>query len=133
MTRQVYINLAVRDLATTVAFWKGLGFEFDAKFTDDNAACMVLNDSASVMLLSEPVFRGFTKHEPCDTEKATEALLAISASSRPGVDALVKRAVETGGRQAMPPRHHGFWYGWSFYDPDGHHWEVIAMDPVAAR
>ncbi len=132
MARQLYVNLAVRDLPTSVAFWKGLGFAFNAKFTDDKAACMVLSDSAFVMLLSEPFFRGFTRREPCDTTKATETLLAISADDRGAVDALVQRAIETGGMSAMPAIDHGFMYGWSFYDPDGHHWEVMWMDPTAA-
>jgi hypothetical protein len=28
---------------------------------------------------------------------------------------------------------HGFMYGWSFQDPDGHLWEVFWMDPSAPQ
>jgi predicted lactoylglutathione lyase len=129
MARQVFINLAVRDLAATKTFWSQLGFEFNPKFTDDKAACMILSDSAFVMLLAEPFFQSFTKRELCDTTRATEAMLALSCPSRDAVDAIVARAIAAGGSHAMPPQDHGFMYGWSFYDRDGHHWEVMWMDP----
>ena len=103
------------------------------QFTDDKAACMILSDKAYVMLLSEPFFRGFTKNEPCDTSTHTEALLALSCESRAEVDSLVRQAIDAGGRQAMDPMDHGFMYGWSFYDLDGHHWEVLWMDPKAVQ
>ncbi len=83
------------------------------------------------MLLAEPFFRGFTKREPCDTTKQTEALLAVSCNSRSEVDEIVNKAVGAGGSHAMDPQDHSFMYGWSFYDPDGHHWEVLWMDPAA--
>ena len=73
-TRQIYINLAVRDLNKTMEFFSKLGFSFNPKFTDKNAACMIINEHAFVMLLAEPFFRTFTKREPCDTSKYTEGL-----------------------------------------------------------
>jgi len=129
MARQVFINLAVRDLSASQAFWTQLGFEFNPKFTDDKAACMILSDSGFVMLLAEPFFRSFTKREICDTTRATEAMHALSCPSREGVDAIGQQALAAGGRHAMDKQDHGFMYGWSFYDLDGHHWEVMWMDP----
>jgi len=129
--RQLFVNLAVRDLERSKAFFSKLGFGFEPRFTDEKAACMVLSDQAFVMLLSEPFFRTFTKLEPCDTARQTEGLFCFSCGSRAEVDALVKTAVASGGRHAMEPQDHGFMYGWSFYDPDGHHWEVMWMDPAA--
>ena len=129
--RKMFVNLPVRNLKRTMEFFTALGFKFDPKFTDENAACMVVSDEAYVMLLAGPFFRTFTKREPPDTSRYTEVLLALSCDSRAEVDDLVKKAVSAGGSHAMDPTDHGFMYGWSFYDPDGHHWEVFWMDPSA--
>jgi uncharacterized protein len=133
MSRKIFVNLPVRDLQKSMAFFAKLGFEFNPRFTDEKAACMVLSSEGYVMLLSEPFFRTFTRREVADTSKHTEVLLALSCSSRAEVDDLVKRAVASGGQHAMEPQDHGFMYAWSFYDPDGHHWEVLWMDPAAAQ
>jgi predicted lactoylglutathione lyase len=133
MTRKIFVNLAVRDLAHTKEFFGKLGFGFNAQFTDDNAACMVVNPDAFVMLLVEPFFKGFTKRELCDTSRSTEGLFCLSCESRAEVDEMVRKAVAAGGTHAMPPQDHGFMYGWSFYDLDGHHWEVVWMDPAAIQ
>jgi uncharacterized protein len=131
--RKIFVNLAVRDLQKSMAFFSTLGFTFNPKFTDDNAACMIISEEAYVMLLTEPFFKGFTKQEICDTSRQTEALVALSCRSRAEVDDLVTRAIAAGGRHAMDPQDHGFMYGSSFYDVDGHHWEVFWMDPAAAQ
>ena len=131
MSRQIYVNLAVRDLSKSMAFFSALGFEFNESFTDGNAACMIVSDEAFVMLLGEPFFQGFTTREICDTSTHTEALLAVSCESRAAVDEMVQTALASGGSPAMDPQDHGFMYGWSFYDLDGHHWEVMWMDPHA--
>jgi uncharacterized protein len=133
MARKLFVNLAVRDLKRSMDFFARLGFAFDPRFTDDKAACMILSDEAYVMLLGEPFFKTFTKRDLCDTSRQTEALLALSCESRAEVDQMVKNAVAAGGRHAMDPQDHGFMYGWSFYDPDGHHWEVLWMDPQVAQ
>src|SRR5690349_13193421 len=110
-SRKLFVNLAVQDLKKSMEFFSKLGFEFNPKFTDDKAACMVLSSEAFVMLLSEPFFRGFTKREPCDTTRQNEALLALSCSSRAEVDELVNKAIAGGGQHAMPPQDHGLMYG----------------------
>ena len=112
-------------------FFKQLGFGFNPQFTDDKAACMIVNEEAFVMLLTEPFFKTFTKREICDTNIHTEGLFALSCDSRAEVDEMVKKAVAAGGKHAMDPMDHGFMYGWSFYDIDGQHWEVLWMDPKA--
>ena len=129
--RMMFVNLAVRDLERAKRFFGELGFSFNPRFTDDDAACMVVSDQACVMLLREPFFRGFTRREPCDTARSTETMLALSCESRSEVDALVRTALAAGGAAAMPAQDHGFMYLQSFYDPDGHHWEVAWMDPRA--
>lgn len=127
--RKIFVNMAVRDLRRSMAFFAKLGFQFNQQFTDENGACMIVNQEAYVMLLAEPFFKTFTHLEICDTERHTEGLFAISCESRAEVDEMVKTAVESGGKPAMASMDHGFMYGWSFYDPDGHHWEVVWMDP----
>ncbi|HLU66855.1 MAG TPA: VOC family protein [Kofleriaceae bacterium] len=131
-SRKLYVNLAVRDLERSVEFFTGLGFEFNPHFTDDKAACMVISEEASVMLLTEPFFRTFTRRDVCDTSAQTEGLFALSCASREEVDQIVERAVASGGKPAMAATDHGFMYAWSFYDLDDHHWEVLWMDPSAA-
>jgi len=131
--RKIFVNLAVRDLPRAKAFFSALGFEYNPKFTDDNAACMVISDDAYVMLLAEPFFKTFTTREVCDTSRHTEALIALSCESRKEVDELANKAIGAGARDAMPAQDHGFMYFRSFYDLDGHHWEVLWMDPKAAE
>ena len=131
--RKIFVNLPVSDLDRSKAFFKALGFDFNPQFTDEKAACMVLSEEGFVMLLRREFFETFTKKKICDTTDTTEALLALSCSSREDVDDMVRRAIAAGGTHAMDPTDHGFMYGWSFYDPDGHHWEVIWMDPAAMQ
>jgi len=133
MKRKIFVNLPVHDLQKSMEFFTTLGFDFNRQFTDDKAACMIVNDDAYVMLLAEPFFKTFTKRDLADTSKSTEALLALSCESRAYVDAIVRKAIDAGGSHAMDPVDHGFMYGWSFYDLDGHHWEVLWMDPNAVQ
>lgn len=131
--RKLFVNLPVSDLPRAKAFFSALGFDYNPKFTDDNAACMVISDEAAVMLLAQPFFKTFTKQEVCDTSRCTETLLALSCESRSEVDELAGKAIAAGGREAMPSQDYGFMYTRTFYDPDGHHWELIWMDPKAVE
>lgn len=130
MARKIFVNLAVKDLPKSKAFFGKLGFEFNAQFTGDEAACMVISEEAFVMLLTEKHFKQFTKKAIVDSTKGTEAILALSAESRQAVDQMVKAALESGGAGANEPQDLGFMYGGSFYDPDGHLWEVMWMEPA---
>src|SRR5262245_33510222 len=130
-SRKLFVNLAVEDLARSKRFFSSLGFEFDARFTDDKAACLVIGPDVAVMLLSRPFFRTFTSRDVCDTRTHTEALLAITCRSRAEVDDLSRKAIAAGGKSATEPVDHGFMYTKAFYDPDGHHWEPFWMDPDA--
>lgn len=127
--RKLFVNMPVRDLDASMAFFRKLGFEFNLQFTDANAACMIFSEEAFAMLLTEPFFRGFTRREICETRTHTEMLLALECASRAEVDELVHKAIAAGGQHAVDPQDLGFMYSWSFYDLDGHHWEVLWMDP----
>jgi len=107
MPRQIYVNLAVRDLERSKRFFSSLGFGFEPKFTDRNAACMVVSDNIFVMFLSEPFFGTFTSKALCDATKSTEVLVCLTCGSRPEVDDLVAKAVAAGGKT---PRVAGPWF-----------------------
>ena len=132
-SRAIFVNLAVHDLSRSMDFFRTLGFRFNPKFTDQNAACMILSEQGYVMLLMEPFFKGFTSRELCDTRTHTEALLALTCESRAEVDALLQLAVGAGGVDTGKVQEMGFMYGRSFYDLDGHHWELFWMDPSATQ
>ncbi|MEU1542656.1 VOC family protein [Actinacidiphila glaucinigra] len=128
MSTQIFVNLPVQDLPRSKAFFGGLGFSFDDRFTDDNAACLVIGEGIFAMLLVEPFFRKFTKKEVADATKTTEAIVCLGVESRERVDELADTALATGGHPSNEPMEQGPMYGRSFQDPDGHLWEVVYMD-----
>ncbi|HWI84159.1 VOC family protein [Ramlibacter sp.] len=131
MPRQIYVNLPVRDLAATKAFFTALGFSFHPQFSNDQGACMVIGEHSFVMLLVEPFFQTFTKKPVADATRSTEVLVCLSCASRAEVDQLVAKALAAGGTAPQPPLDHGFMYGHGFTDLDGHMWELTYMDPSA--
>jgi predicted lactoylglutathione lyase len=132
-TRRLFINLSVSDLRSSVEFFRQLGFKFDRELTDEQSACMIVNGHAHVVLLSEPFFKTFTERQVCDRQFHTESMVACSCGSRSEVDELIAKAVDAGGKRAMDPVDLGFLYGASFYDLDGHHWEMVWIAPPASR
>lgn len=129
MATQIFVNLAVKDLPKSKAFFSALGYSFNPQFTNDDAACMVISDTIYTMLLTEPFFKGFTSKELVDAKKSTEAIVCLSAESRAEVDEIVRKAVAAGGRIYNEPQDHGFMYCHGFEDLDGHQWEFAYMDP----
>ncbi|ASK60767.1 glyoxalase/bleomycin resistance/extradiol dioxygenase family protein [Virgibacillus phasianinus] len=129
---QTFINLPVKNLDKSVEFFSKIGFAFNQSYTDDNGTCMIINENTFVMLLVEEFFQTFTKKEISEAAKSTEAIMAISADSREQVDEIVNKALAAGGKESNDPVDHGFMYGWSFQDIDGHLWEVLFMDDDAA-
>lgn len=130
-SRQIYLNVHVKDLKQSMAFFTELGFEFNLQFTDDKAACLVINENTFVMLLVEEYFKSFSKKEIVDTASAAQILIAIGADSREQVDELVNKAVAAGGTLYSEAVDHGFMYQWGFQDVNGHIWEVAYMDMSA--
>ena len=131
--RKLFVNIPVRDLQRSIEFFEALGFTFNPQFTDGTATCMLVGEDAYFMLLTRERFADFSKRPVGDARTETNALFAISVNSRDEVDALVKKAIAAGGSHAADPQDHGFMYAWSFYDLDGHHWEVFWMDPSAVN
>jgi len=130
--RMIFVNLPVKDVAASRRFFGALGFGFNEQFSNDQSACMVVEENICVMLLAEARFRDFINGEISDASAATEVLTCISASSRREVDDLLDKALAAGGKAWKPVQDHGFMYGCSFQDLDGHVWEVMWMDMAAA-
>ncbi|QOY93394.1 glyoxalase/bleomycin resistance/extradiol dioxygenase family protein [Massilia sp. UMI-21] len=130
MNKQIYVNLPVRDLERSKAFFGALGFGFNPQFTDSNAACMIVSQDIYVMLLAEAFFQGFTHKPVADARHSTEVLLCLSCDSRAAVDALAAKALDAGGALPNPPKDHGFMYQHGFEDLDGHLWELAYMESM---
>lgn len=128
MARQIYVNLPVSDLDRSRQFFTALGFGFDPKFSNENAACMRVGENIFVMLLVEHYFKTFINKTICDAHQSTEVLICLSCESREEVDDLVARAVAAGGKVPRDPQDFGFMYGHAFEDLDGHIWELVYME-----
>ncbi|MFM2314074.1 MAG: hypothetical protein RLZZ04_3350 [Cyanobacteriota bacterium] len=128
MTRQIFVNLPVKDLNKSIEFFTKLGYEFNPQFTDENATCMIVSENIFVMLLVEKYFKTFMPKEICDTSNSAEVLVALSFESRAEVDAMVAKAIAAGGSTYKEPNDMGFMYQHGFQDLDGHLWEIFFMD-----
>jgi predicted lactoylglutathione lyase len=133
VTTKIFVNLPVKNLNKTIEFFTKLGFTFNSQFTDENATCMIVGEDIFVMLLVEKFFKIFTKKEICDTTKDTEVIIALSAESREKVDQMINKVIEAGGSESREPQDHGWMYGRSFQDINGHLWEIIYMDESAVK
>jgi predicted lactoylglutathione lyase len=132
MSTMTFINLPVRDLAKATEFFTTLGFSFDAQFTDENATRMIISDDASVMLTSEPFFKGFIEPQDiADTSTSREVIVGLSAESREQVDDLTGKALAAGAQSLGDAQDDGFMYMRGFRDLDGHQWSFIYMDMSA--
>ena len=133
MAKLIFVNLPVSDLARATAFYQAVGAEKNEQFSDGTASCMVVSETIYVMLLTHEKFRQFTPKKIADARTSSEVLICISADSRAAVDDMVGKAQAAGGViDPGPKQDHGFMYGRSFEDPDGHIWEVMWMDAAAA-
>jgi len=132
MATKIYVNLPVKDLPRSVRFFQTMGFGFNPQLSDETAACVAISDDIFAMLLTEAKFREITRRPVADTTRTTEVLTCLSVESRTRVDQLVDRALAQGGKEVREPEDHGFMFGRSFSDLDGHIWEIIYMAPEAA-
>ena len=128
----LFVNLPVRNVPAAAAFWADLGFSADPRFTDERTTNVVLGDEVVVMLLDRSLFQEFVAGPVADPAAGTGALFAMSVESRDAVDALADKALLAGASPWKPAQDHGFMYGRSFVDPDGHVWEAMWTDVAAA-
>jgi len=131
MATKIFVNLPVKDLNKSVAFFTELGFTFNPQFTDEKATCMIVGEDIFIMLLVEKFFKTFTTKDIADAAKSTESIICLSADSKEKVDEMVSKAIKAGGTSPNAKQDQGFMYGHGFQDLDGHLWEVMWMDPAA--
>jgi len=131
--RTIFVNLPVEDVTASRAFFTSLGFSFNDQFSDNSAACLVVEENISVMLLARSRFADFVNGEIADAFATTEVLTCLSAGSRAEVDDLLARALEAGATPWKPTTDAGPMYGASFQDLDGHVWELVHMDLSGAH
>ncbi|NND31353.1 MAG: glyoxalase/bleomycin resistance/extradiol dioxygenase family protein [Saprospiraceae bacterium] len=126
--KSIFVNLPVKNLERTRAFWSALGFSFNEDFSDDKALCLILNEGVIYsMLITHDYFQTFT-NRPIADNKVTQVLLAIEVDSKSKVDELIKVAIENGATRYRDAADHGWMYYDSFADIDGHQWEVMYSD-----
>ena len=133
MATQIYVNLPVKNLSRSVEFFRKLGYSFNPEFTNEKAACMVVNDDIYIMLLGEDFFKTFIDKPICDATQSTEVLLCLSFESRDQVDEMVLKALAAGATTPRPAVDHGFMYSHGYQDLDGHLWELMSMAPTAVK
>lgn len=125
---QIFVNLPVKDLNKSIAFFTKMGFTFNPQFTDENATCMIIGENMFAMLLTEKFFSTFITKEISDAKKTSELITALSVNSREEVDEVIQKALDAGGRQYKEPLDYGWMYNRNFEDLDGHQWEIFYMD-----
>jgi uncharacterized protein len=128
--RRLFVNIAVTDLQRSIRFFEALGFAFNRQLTDASSTCMLVGTDVFFMLVSTERFAGFSRRPLGDVRRTTSALYAIGVESREAVWATVTRALACGASPAADPQDYGYMYVGSFYDPDGHHFEVFWIDPT---
>lgn len=132
MNKQIIINLPVKDLDKSKAFFSALGYSFNPQFASESTACMVIADgSIYVMLMAEAFFKTLVDKPVVQARETNEVVICLSCDSREEVDSLVAKAVAAGGRTPHPPEDHGFMYDQGFEDLDGHLWNLVWMAPQA--
>ncbi len=133
MSKLIFVNLPVTDLARSTAFYEAIGGTKNPQFSDDTATCIVFSDTIHAMLLTHDKWRQFTSKPIPNAHESAQVLICLSADSRAGVDEMVENAAAAGTKiDPTPTQDFGFMYGRSFEDPDGHIWEVMWMDLDAA-
>ncbi|MFI6145589.1 glyoxalase [Streptomyces sp. NPDC051109] len=133
MPTMIFVNLPVKDIEASKAFWGKLGYSFNPQFSDEKTGCLVISDTIFAMLMTEARFKDFATKEVADATKTTEVMLALSAESREQVDEVVGAALAAGATEPRPAQDLGFMYGRAFEDLEGHVWEYIWMDPAAVQ
>ncbi len=126
--RMIFVNLPVKNLSASMAFWTELGYAFNADYSDDRAACMVIDDNIFVMLLTEDRFKDFINDEIADASSTTETITCLSVDNKEEIDATIAKAIAAGGKPWKPAMNEGPMHGGSFQDPDGHVWELLYME-----
>ncbi|WP_454778237.1 VOC family protein [Georgenia muralis] len=133
MATELFVNLPTTDLERAKAFYTGLGWRINENFTDENAACVVIDEHLYLMVLTRDFFATFTDKPIADPRTSLQVETAFSRDSREDVDAILDRALAAGGAEPRPPQDYGFMYARDFEDPDGNLFSALWMHPMAAE
>ena len=128
MAKQVFINLAVKDLQKSMDFYAALGFTNNPQFSDDTAKCMVWSENIFVMIMTHEKFAGFATKPIADTKSNLAVLFSLSVDSIDEVNSILTNGLKAGGTEPNEMRDYGFMQQRTIEDPDGHTWEVFYMD-----
>lgn len=128
MNKQVFINLAVKDLQKSLDFYKALGFTNNPQFSDDTAKCMMWSDSIYVMLLTNEKFSTFATKPIADTKANLAGLFSLSLNSVDEMNQMVEAGLKAGGTEPTEIKDYGFMVQRTIEDFDGHTWEIFFMD-----
>ena len=130
MISNIFVNLPVKDLEKSKTFFEAIGGTINKQFTDETAASIVLGSNIFAMLLTHDKYRQFTSKDIANAGKTSEVIICVGVDSKAEVDRIVDAAIKAGGKETRPPSDYGFMQQRVFEDLDGHHWEVIYMDPA---
>ena len=128
MAKQIFINLAVKDLIKSMDFYTALGFSNNPQFSDDTAKCMVWSESIFVMIMTHEKFAGFATKPIADTKNKLAGLFSLSFDSVDDMNNAMTKGLKAGGIEPHPIRDLGFMQQRTIEDFDGHTWEVFFMD-----
>lgn len=132
MSTMVFVNLPTKDLDRSKAFFTALGWQINPNFTDENAACVIIDENIFLMILTTDFFKTFTDKPIVDPDAALQVEVSLSADDKDAVNAMVDKALAAGGAEHRPVQDLGFMYGRTFDDPDGNQFSIMWMDPAAA-
>ena len=133
MATELFVNLPTSDLERAKAFYTGIGWSINENFTDENAACIVIDEHLYLMILTRDFFATFTDKPIADPRTSLQVETAFSRDTREGVDAILEKALAAGGTEPRPPQDYGFMYARDFEDPDGNLFSALYMHPMAAE
>ena len=130
MISNIFLNLPVKDLEKSKKFFEAIGGKVNQQFTDETASSIILGGNIFCMLLTHAKYKEFSPKQIADTNKTSEVMIALGVDSKEEVNRIVDAAINAGGKETRPPADYGFMQQRVFEDLDGHHWEVIYMDPA---
>jgi predicted lactoylglutathione lyase len=128
MIKQIFINLAVKDVQKSMDFYTALGFSNNPQFSDESGKCMVWSENIFVMILSYEKFASFTKKPLADTKTNIAGLYSLSLESVEDVHKMMENGLRAGGIEPNEMRDYGFMQQRTIEDFDGHTWEIFYMD-----
>ncbi|MFC9918499.1 VOC family protein [Agromyces binzhouensis] len=133
MATSIFVNIPTSDLDRSKAFYQGLGYRINPMFSDDNAACVVLDENVYFMVLTREFFQTFTAKQVTEPKTHAQALIALTCDSREEVDAVLAKGLDAGGSEPRPATDLGFMYTRDIEDPDGNILEFFFMEPAAVE